>query len=283
MRLARLNIDNGIAGTEQTLVEMFRLVVDGAIEPALMQFTDAAVGRTPARRERTLIKKVANAWIRNVVIREDPARHEFIRSPTQTLARGAGDCDDLVVAVSSSLEYLGFPVEMVVVSDSPLGADEFTHVYLRAWLPMEMRWLAVDPRAMAEFGWPIGREVSPAAVTAMRAYGFDEETNTLIIGRSQMNGVGRLGQADAFRDIDIRDPLEGQVSATGGAPTVQDALQALQQADTSTLTADQQQLLQQGVEAAQAQIRANRLQNIFLAVGVVSGVVTIGSVLFRRK
>ena len=262
MRLSQLTIDDGIAGTEQTLIEMFRLVVAAQADPILMEFTDVVAGGTPAHRELRLIDKVVRGWLRAVTIREDPVRHEFLRSPLQTLARGSGDCDDLAIGVASSLEYLGFPIEFVVVSDTPLGADEFTHVYLRAWLPVAEMWLPIDPRSMAEFGWSIGQEVSPEAITARRSYGFDEEGGTLIMGAG---GFGRLGQADPFQDVPGIDPLTGTVSATGGAAE-------------AALTQQQQQLLAEAAERAE---RTSRLTTIFLTVSIVTGVVTIGSILFR--
>lgn len=196
MRVTFRHIDNGLRGTKQTLVHLFRAIEDGQANPVVARFTRDAIGRTDFRREKRLVKRIARAWIRRVQILEDPVRHEWVQSAERTLMERRGDCDDLVVALGSSFEHIGFTVELVVGSQSPRAEQDFSHVWIRTWLPRAQTWLPVDPRGMAQFGWPVGRELGRSKLSAVRAYGWDEERRMLVPGSSL--GAARLAGLRAF-------------------------------------------------------------------------------------
>lgn len=86
---------------------------------------------------------------------------ELVSDARRVLELGAGDCDELVVLLSSLLAVCGVNVRFVAVGPA---ADEFTHVYCEAE-DEEGRWIALDPtNPEAEPGWA----VSPSADFAWR-------------------------------------------------------------------------------------------------------------------
>ena len=184
MKVSIGQIHDGREGTIQTLERMFELIEQGQVDPILVEATRAAIGNTSFRREKRLVSKAIKGILRNVRILEDPVRHEFIQTAAVTLQTGRGDCDDLVILAGSALEHMGFEVDLVVGSQA--RNKEFTHVWLRTWLPIAQRWLPVDPRGMLEFGWPVGRELRN--LTAIETFSYDEETKRLQRGRSSMRG-----------------------------------------------------------------------------------------------
>lgn len=189
MRVRVGQIPSGSAGTVATIAEMFRLIKMGQVDPQIVAFAAQAIGNTSFKREKKLVSKATKAVLKRVQILEDPVRHEFVQEPAVTLQTGRGDCDDLVVLVASVLERMGFETELVVGSQTGGGASDFTHVWLRTFLPRAQQWLPVDPRGMLEFGWPVGKELGQ--LTALERFQFNEDTGEVIHGRSAL-GAPRM-------------------------------------------------------------------------------------------
>ena len=197
MRVQVGQIADGLAGTEATLTAIFTQIEAGQVDPTIIRIVRESIGRTPFKRELRMLKKAVRGVLRNVQILEDPVRHEFVQEPRVTIETGRGDCDDLVGLVGAALEHLGFEVELLVGSQSRQRAADFTHVWLRAFLPIAGQWIPVDPRGMLQLGWRIGRELSP--LTAIASYGWDEEAKSLTPGRSLMPRIARMGQMGRIR------------------------------------------------------------------------------------
>ncbi len=83
---------------------------------------------------------VYRAVVRQTVYTRDPYRSELVQAPLDTLARGMGDCDDLVVLGGSLLAAVGVPVRVVAVGYTPAApgtrptrtddGGPYEHVYL---------------------------------------------------------------------------------------------------------------------------------------------------------
>jgi hypothetical protein len=206
-------IADGREGTIQTLERMFELIEQGQVDPVVVTATRAAIGNTSFKREKRLVAKAIKGVLRNVRILEDPVRHEFIQTARITLETGRGDCDDLVILAASVLEHMGFEVNLVVGSQS--SDRQYTHVWLKVFLPIAGKWLAVDPRGMLEFGWPVGRELR--GLTAVEAFNFNEETRQIQAGRSStMTGLGRGRRSRRRMGLFIEaQPVPPQFAAIG--------------------------------------------------------------------
>ena len=108
-----------------------RLAVEGGIRT-----NDA--GHPDLRDNEALARAVYAAVVRRVNYARDPFRTELVQSPRETVNRGIGDCEDMVVLGGAVLASLGVPVRVVVVGYGPAGYD---HTYLeydagrgwRAW------------------------------------------------------------------------------------------------------------------------------------------------------
>lgn len=84
---------------------------------------------------------------------------ETIATPTATLARRAGDCDDQCVLLGALCESVGYPTRFVVAGYGAPGV--FEHVYLE--ILAAGRWLAADPTERVSLGWE-----PPGAVIVQR-------------------------------------------------------------------------------------------------------------------
>lgn len=191
MRVTVSEIPDGLPGTLETLRAIFQAIQRGQLDPAIVKFTRQAIGSLDFRQERQIIDRITRAWTKRIQIIEDPIAADWLQEAGVTLTERRGDCDDLVIALGSSLESVGFPIELIVGSTRPGGVEEFNHVWLRTWLPNARRWLSIDPRGIIDrkIGFRIGQELRPDSLTAIGAYGFDPGTGTLIDGVSVASRV----------------------------------------------------------------------------------------------
>ena len=186
MRVTVSDIPNGLPGTLETLRAMFRAIKRSQLDGTLVQFTRAAVGNLDFRQERQIINAITDAWARTVRIIEDPIAADWLQDAEVTLQQRRGDCDDLVIGLGASLESVGFPIELIVGSLRPGGANDMSHVWLRVWMPIARQWLSIDPRGIIDkrIGFRIGQELRPESLTAVGAYGYDADRGVLTDGIS---------------------------------------------------------------------------------------------------
>lgn len=212
MRVNVCNIPDGLPGTLATLRAIFQAIKRGQVDPPVVRFTRDAIGNADFRQERKIIQRIMAAWAKRVRILEDPVDADWIQEAAVMLSERRGDCDDLVVAVGSSLEHVGFPVELVVGSTDPRGVEAFGHVWLRAWMPQAGAWVSVDPRGIIDrkVGFRVGQELRTDRLTAIGAYGFDPKTQQLTDGVSVASKVqprrrnfvlGRIRRATSLRGV----------------------------------------------------------------------------------
>lgn len=76
---------------------------------------------------------------------------DTLQTPSATLARLQGDCDDKTLLLAALLESVGYASRFVVSATHPLGP--YNHVYLETWIPRLARWVALEPSVrLAPFG-----------------------------------------------------------------------------------------------------------------------------------
>lgn len=77
---------------------------------------------------------------------------DTLQTPTATLERLQGDCDDKTLLLAALLESIGYPTRFVVAATKP--GQSYNHVYLEAYAASEGRWIALEPSIAS---YPFGR------------------------------------------------------------------------------------------------------------------------------
>jgi len=129
----------GFDGVRQTVRAMSALVRMHERTPFLRQLLLAAHSRR-ADLPQTLIN-VLDWVVQNVEYQRDPPDVELVQSPRVTMARRAGDCDDLSVLIASMLATLGYRVRFVV--GRVKGRKSYHHVWPEVRTPAGA-WVAMD-------------------------------------------------------------------------------------------------------------------------------------------
>lgn len=149
-------IDDGIRGTEQTLVEMKRLIITGARDPVVINETRRVVGYIPEKDYKKEIDAIFGYVQNRVRYTKDVVGVETLTTPRrmiqqiQTQGFTYGDCDDKISLLGAMLESIGHPVRLIVTSQSP--TREFQHVYLE--VKLGERWISLDPtKRDVSSGW----------------------------------------------------------------------------------------------------------------------------------
>lgn len=129
MKVSRLSIPTGVAGTDATVKIMRQMIDDGRRDIGLRKLAESIIrsnGIPPYQYIREL--SAIHSWVQNRIrYTKDPVDVEYIQTPAQTVLSGVGDCDDFTVLLGSLAESIGHPVDIKVVSRS--AGREFHHVY----------------------------------------------------------------------------------------------------------------------------------------------------------
>lgn len=87
---------------------------------------------------------------------------DTLQTPTATLERLQGDCDDKALLLASLLESIGYRSRFVVTATRP--GSPFNHVHVEAWSPRALGWVPMEPSVA---GFPLGRTL-PSYGPALR-------------------------------------------------------------------------------------------------------------------
>jgi transglutaminase-like putative cysteine protease len=83
---------------------------------------------------------------------KDVAGIDTLQTPTATLERLQGDCDDKSLLLASLAQSIGYPSRFVV--SATRKGQSYNHVYVEAWSPQLARWVALEPSVV---GIPLGQ------------------------------------------------------------------------------------------------------------------------------
>lgn len=138
-----------VAGTRQTLRTMRAIVSDYRSRVELIDLATSILLGVPEGNEVREIDAIYQYVRRAIRYVKDVLDVETLATPTETLMRGAGDCDDFVILIASLLESVGVPTRFVVAG---YESNEFEHVYLQAWASDVGAWLDMDAVARTPLG-----------------------------------------------------------------------------------------------------------------------------------
>jgi len=101
------------------------------------------VATAPAFDELAEVRRVFQYVRDHVRYVRDVNGVDTLQTPTATLERMQGDCDDKSLLLAALLESIGYATRFVVSATNPSrGAN---HVYLEAWVPRVSKWIPLEP------------------------------------------------------------------------------------------------------------------------------------------
>jgi hypothetical protein len=136
-------IDDGDAGTAQTVAAMYQQIYEGSKNG---EINAQAIDIIHGARVRDFDfggqrRAIFNWFPRNIIFVRDPVAVETVRTPVETLHRRAGDCDCQTVLMGALLSTIGNHVRITTVRSQP-GNPDFSHVFLEVldgdkWVPVD--------------------------------------------------------------------------------------------------------------------------------------------------
>lgn len=109
---------------------MRSLIDAGKVQPDVINAAHSIVALTPEQVPPIEIRRIFD-WTRSTVrYRRDVHGIETLATPSLTLRRRAGDCDDQTVLLCALLESIGHPTRLVLAA---YGSEAFEHVYCQVW------------------------------------------------------------------------------------------------------------------------------------------------------
>lgn len=155
MRGTVMTLADGSAGIFQTLKLMRDLINTSKLNPTTRMRVAQMLTLVPPKDSLGEIRTLFEYAQQRIRYMSDIADVETISAPEQTIATGAGDCDDKAILLATMLEIAGFPTRLIATGYN--APDTFEHVYLAVMLP-DGSFLPLDP---SEPYWP-GWEASDA-------------------------------------------------------------------------------------------------------------------------
>lgn len=171
---SRRKIARGNTGSTETVNAMTQLAYEGSIDPVVIKAAQDAIRLVPERNDYATFQAVLDDVRRRMRYTADPIDAEVVKHPRVAIqgsddspnGREPMDCDDVSTLTAAMLGALGYQTRFATVAADASRPKEWSHVYLvarttaGAWVPM-------DPIMR---GWPIGKEVPEAHLTAPRVY-----------------------------------------------------------------------------------------------------------------
>ncbi len=146
-----LPLGDGAASVDAFLAAMRGWKADPAELTAVRDHALDLVAGAPAQNEVGEVRRVFEFVRDGVRYVRDVNGVDTLQTPTATLARMQGDCDDKTLLLAALLESVGYASRFAVSATNPLGP--YNHVYLETWIPRLGRWVALEPSVrLAPFG-----------------------------------------------------------------------------------------------------------------------------------
>lgn len=147
--------------TESTIAEMWRHVLKGKTNWAIIMLATKIVREgAPEKHWVAEVRAIYEWFKKNIRYTKDPANVELIENPLMVLGqRRAGDCDS-VVSLAALLGAVGYITKFRTIRADPTRPDEWSHVYLMAFIPRSPQenwsggWTPLDFTVKTKpFGW----------------------------------------------------------------------------------------------------------------------------------
>lgn len=176
MRYDLQRIADGEQGTDQTVRQIGRLVMEDLQKPNLRLFTLSILERAGAdTRSASQMARSIYHWVKSRIrYVRDPQVIETVQSPLITLKVKAGDCDDHAGLVVGMALSVGLAARFVVCGT---GANTFSHIYPE--ININGEWTPADTTVKIPFGKAV-------RLPAKKIYNFEGEPMGYALGAAVM-------------------------------------------------------------------------------------------------
>jgi transglutaminase-like putative cysteine protease len=141
----------GSAATYHTVRQMRSLVKSERILPFIINKAVGVIHFAVQKDELSEIDALFKFVRDNVRYVKDVAGLETLSTPTMTLQRMVGDCDDQATLLATLLESVGYPTRFIMTAYQQ--NQEYEHVYLEVFSSSRNMWFPLDPTEFFCVGW----------------------------------------------------------------------------------------------------------------------------------
>ena len=152
---------------------MKRMVYQYCQSPIVNQINDMALlGVEDVAKDREICRRLFYWVKRNVKFEEDEVilasqlqmnnmGKELLIAPDAlfSMPTPMGDCDDFSLLLACLLKNVHFQIKFVTIACDYLEPDRFSHIYLKAYLEDEGRWISLDCSHGGSPGWEFNNGV----------------------------------------------------------------------------------------------------------------------------
>jgi hypothetical protein len=199
-----LPLKSGHRGTAQTVAWMRSIIDKGIKDQNINRLAIQIVWNTPEFSETPKAQAIFNWMQQNLRFIPDMVGKETLRTPEETLAVRAGDCDCFTILAATLLGTIGIESRARTISTNPDDPNTYSHIYPEAFC--DGQWIAMDRgRPNSAFGlepqhyfisktWPLFENsgVGDTNVSGLSGY----------MGCPGVRGMGR-GQLGRMRGVPI--------------------------------------------------------------------------------
>jgi hypothetical protein len=187
-----LPLDNGDAGSAQTLAAMRSLVEQAQASQIVQAAVTQALDGTPEKNANVEAAALVG-WLRaHYRYQNDPVNVELVRDPRYALRQiqlsgtFAGDCDDASTLLAALLETAGYSTRFVLQGEA---GQDFQHVLVEAdldgtWTPIDLTnrsaaigWKSPALGRVAREGGPMRGRLGDGGDYSDTGYGVSEDSN----------------------------------------------------------------------------------------------------------
>ena len=131
---------NGTAGIMHTVRLIRQHIDNGKVDPDIIDTAIQIIFLTPEKDHCAEVEAL-HAFVRDSIrYVRDVVGVETLATPSVTLRRGVGDCDDQTALLGALVESVGYPTRLVMAAYQQPGVWE--HIYLQA--PCGGQWYDLD-------------------------------------------------------------------------------------------------------------------------------------------
>lgn len=180
-------ISGGVAGTDQTVREIARLVRYDLERPQLRLMASRLLRNHEIKSKNHIgeARSIYDFVSRRVRYQKDPLDVETVQSPTATIQIGAGDCDDHSGLVAGLAMAVGIPARLRVVGHSE---DRLVHIFTELFV--DGKWFPADTTEPNHgFGW------RPPKFPVERVYNLNGEVRDMSGNESMQVTRGQVKRA----------------------------------------------------------------------------------------
>lgn len=223
MKVSRLRIPGGVAGTDATVRVMRRMIDQGKKDVGLRKIAENIVKASGVPAYNYVAELQAlHGWVQNHVrYTKDPVDVEYIQTPQETLNSQVGDCDDFTVLLGSLAESIGHPIAIKVVSRD--AGRNYHHVYPVA--QVGSRLYGLDASMPFEFGAEVAGIAKSKVFYPNGAHNMSKQVfsglGVLITTPLTKRPAGGDGATTGTVTITTEEPLTKPIiPAVPGTPTI---------------------------------------------------------------